>query len=421
MNQRDKEPQKHSDKRIQDDLDFVYGKSMFKFLGRDPNDYKIGRFKCTVHKVEFTQGICQFKKGKRKTSCPCMKEKRPSVNEIPLSVYQERVDKYYPKGVYEIVRKVKNTSYLIAYCHKHNAEFRWRTDYIGHHISCRKCGGERVTKGKTLDPVVVQRNLNVTFGYISKTNTPAVEYLPDYPQKARGGYKYFRCNIHNTIYEQYYGNTKGHLGCPYCIKVQRNTVVKGKTTYKDFIDKGRKIHHNLYVYPRADTVTYESTRTKVMVFCKRCESHFPVDYTHHIYRSQGCKCNQDSKGENNIKNCLEELKIPYERQYAVVGDREAEDNRFRFDFFIEKKNLLIEYDGRQHFEPVEKFGGAKGLERNKENDAKKDEIAKTSGITLVRISYDIEKPHEIMAIVEEVLKKTGRIEIQRYGKAYPEK
>ncbi len=37
-------------------------------------------------------------------------------------------------------------------------------------------------------------------------------------------------------------------------------------------------------------------------------------------------------------------------------------NKLTFDFYLPDYNLCIEFDGRQHFEPVEHFGGQKEFE-----------------------------------------------------------
>ena len=39
-----------------------------------------------------------------------------------------------------------------------------------------------------------------------------------------------------------------------------------------------------------------------------------------------------------------------------------------FDFYLNKLNLIIEYDGRQHYESVSKFGGDLALKNLKLND-----------------------------------------------------
>ena len=70
------------------------------------------------------------------------------------------------------------------------------------------------------------------------------------------------------------------------------------------------------------------------------------------------------------------------------------DNRkLRFDFYIPSQNVLIEYDGEQHYRPVT-FGGMsreKSLEVHKKiksRDHRKNVWALDKGYRLIRIRFD---------------------------------
>ena len=49
--------------------------------------------------------------------------------------------------------------------------------------------------------------------------------------------------------------------------------------------------------------------------------------------------------------------------------------------------ILIEYDGRQHFEVVDIWGGEEGLKKIKINDNIKNNYCEKNGIPLLRISH----------------------------------
>ncbi len=59
----------------------------------------------------------------------------------------------------------------------------------------------------------------------------------------------------------------------------------------------------------------------------------------------------------------------------------------RFDFYLPKLNILIEYDGEQHFREVSCFGGEKEFLKRKINDGIKTDYAKNNAIPLLRIPY----------------------------------
>ena len=50
---------------------------------------------------------------------------------------------------------------------------------------------------------------------------------------------------------------------------------------------------------------------------------------------------------------FEENNVEFMVEYPVVNPKTG--HNLRFDFFLPKQNIFIEYDGQQHFEPVD-FG-----------------------------------------------------------------
>ncbi len=103
--------------------------------------------------------------------------------------------------------------------------------------------------------------------------------------------------------------------------------------------------------------------------------------------SQGCQICKLSKGELKIINILSNRNIEFKSQYKF------EKLNLVFDFYILHLNLAIEYDGIQHFKPINYFGGQKAFESQTKRDNQKDEYCKKNNIHLLRIPYaqDIEK------------------------------
>ena len=101
-----------------------------------------------------------------------------------------------------------------------------------------------------------------------------------------------------------------------------------------------------------------------------------------------------TKGEVKIENALKKMGIEYKSQYAFKDCVKNRPLPFDFAIFDNIGNLkfLIEYDGIQHFEPVD-FAG-KGEEwakevfkGNQERDLIKNEYCFNKGIELIRIPY----------------------------------
>lgn len=91
-----------------------------------------------------------------------------------------------------------------------------------------------------------------------------------------------------------------------------------------------------------------------------------------------------SKGEEKIKEILESNNIKFEREktFSTCGN-----GLFRFDFFLPDMNICIEYDGEQHFRPIEIFGGKEGFDKQITYDNIKNQWCKQNNIKLIRIPY----------------------------------
>lgn len=67
-----------------------------------------------------------------------------------------------------------------------------------------------------------------------------------------------------------------------------------------------------------------------------------------------------------------------------------------YDIFISGLNVAIEYQGKQHFEPVAFFGGEAGYEDVVRRDREKQRLSEEKGIKLVYINYDEEVTPELI-------------------------
>ena len=58
-----------------------------------------------------------------------------------------------------------------------------------------------------------------------------------------------------------------------------------------------------------------------------------------------------------------------------------------FDFYLPQYNLIIEYDGEQHFKPISVFGGEDAFWTTVTHDAIKNQYCEDNDIDLLRIPY----------------------------------
>lgn len=109
--------------------------------------------------------------------------------------------------------------------------------------------------------------------------------------------------------------------------------------------------------------------------------------------TKSCGCLRMSSGETAIEILLKNNGIKYKSQFTFEDCVSEQNNLLRFDFaiFDTKGNLieLIEYNGKQHYEPIEYFGGKKGFETLQKHDQIKSKYCKDNNIKLIVIPYTI--------------------------------
>ena len=98
-----------------------------------------------------------------------------------------------------------------------------------------------------------------------------------------------------------------------------------------------------------------------------------------------------SRGEITIEEILKDAGFNFQMEYSFEGLNSSNGRPLRFDFcvFDDDGNIdfLIEYQGKQHYEASQKFGGKKGLYQQQFNDNKKRRFCMLHDITLVEIPY----------------------------------
>jgi hypothetical protein len=74
---------------------------------------------------------------------------------------------------------------------------------------------------------------------------------------------------------------------------------------------------------------------------------------------------RSSRGEICIYEILTEAGLVFKEEYSFAGLNSSNGRALRFDFavFDDDGNIdfLIEYQGKQHYEPSSKYGGKRGF------------------------------------------------------------
>jgi predicted nucleic acid-binding Zn-ribbon protein len=167
-------------------------------------------------------------------------------------------------------------------------------------------------------------------------------------------------------------------GCPKCGNVFRYNT-------ENFIEKVllRFPENNIYDYSKVD---YIRTEDKVIIICPIHGEFLQSPHLHLL----GAKCPncRFSKGNQAVKDLLDKYGVKYEQEFTF---EDCMDKRhLPFDFFLPELNMIIEYQGEQHFQPI--YGEEK-LKYTQTHDQIKRDFCKEHNIKEIEIHFseDIEK------------------------------
>lgn len=135
---------------------------------------------------------------------------------------------------------------------------------------------------------------------------------------------------------------------------------------------------------------YKGLFSRVPIKHDICGTTWIVRPSGFLYDETRCpKCSKKtSRGEKAIGEFLESAGVDFKFQKIFKECKNVAP--LPFDFAVYKDGelaMLIEYDGIQHFKPVDFFGGDLGFERRMVNDGIKNGFCANKNIELLRIPY----------------------------------
>ena len=192
---------------------------------------------------------------------------------------------------------------------------------------------------------------------------------------------------------QYFISTSAHLNsgsCKSCGHLQKDKASQSLKKYHED-NKGK---------PKVNYVGYKSGKLTVISF-----SH--IDKNHHsVWNCQcecgnikqiaspelakkdtkSCGCLNQSYGSYKIEQILLKNNIPFEKEKTFETCRFPNSNALaRFDFFV--NGILIEFDGKQHYEYVGGYFTYNDFQNLQKRDEYKNKWCKENNIPLIRIPY----------------------------------
>lgn len=340
-------------------------------------DYSLSKYERSNSKIKI---ICK-KHGifeqtphhhERGTGCPsCSYENKIGVSRMNtydfISLSKKRHNNYYDYSLSDYKGHKEKVKII---CQKHGI-FEQRPRYHMNGGGCPKCncgqsggryeGGFKYTNDEFIEKCSIRHSNKYDY---SKTEFNGVK------DKVK-----VICKTHGEFEIQAYHHSNG-VGCLKC------SIDNKKIKTLDFIERSNKIHDNKYEY----LINKEYTESKELVKIK-CKEHGifeQISDTH--LKGSGCTlCKTKSRGEIRIKNYLEKTNINYIREKTFEDC--SNNKKLRFDFYLPEKSIIVEYDGKHHYKPIDWFGGEYTLNKMIISDNIKNEYCSENNIKLIRIPY----------------------------------
>ncbi|AZF89165.1 hypothetical protein Goe5_c00570 [Bacillus phage vB_BthM-Goe5] len=183
--------------------------------------------------------------------------------------------------------------------------------------------------------------------------------------------------------------------CPNCSGNARLTTEQFKEKMKKEIGTDHMFHGRFY-----------NMRKKILCEHVPCGNKwFVIPYS--LQAGVTCPSCNESNGEMKVRKVLESSNLRFVPQKSF--DKCRTTKSLNFDFYVPELNLCIEFDGIQHFEPVD--FASKGEAWAKEQldgvvkrDNIKNEFCIQEDIHLLRVNYKM-KDNEIVETINSTIRK----------------
>ena len=186
-----------------------------------------------------------------------------------------------------------------------------------------------------------------------------------------------RCKICEHTWAIKPNHTLNGHGCPMCgFKNSADSKRKSQAAYMMELS---------YVNTDIEVVgEYINYVTPLLHRCKKCGNEWDAKPCHTM-RGHGCTVCNESHGERTIAQWLDDNHIAYISQYRFDDCRDKYP--LPFDFYLPQRNTCIEYNGRQHYESIDFFGGEDTFKIRQQHDATKRNYCEHNDIGILCISY----------------------------------
>lgn len=241
-----------------------------------------------------------------------------------LGIFPDKVSYGSKKKVYFICKE--HGSYLQT-IHKR---------FLGH--KCAICSNQKII----LENSIVKTHPYLLDEWDYETNAK-LGYFPENYSYGTLRKVYWKCEKHGSYLQDIASKVYKNCGCSYCSNSKTHIIDSIYTTHPHLLTEWDYIENDkLGISPKE--VSFGSDK-EVYWKCKKHGS-YKLRINHKV-NGVGCSSCSESKGEKEINTLLIDKNILFEREMSFK-DCIYKAQLF-FDFYIEEKRFIIEYNGRQHY------------------------------------------------------------------------
>ena len=286
---------------------------------------------------------------------------------------RKKTDAQFKQEIYDLVGN--EYTFLDPYVNNHT-NLRVKHNKCGHVYEVRPhnfLGGQRCPRCVAITRGEARIKTNVQFKHevYSLVGDDYTFLEPYVNAKTKLKVKHNKCD---NIYEVTPANFLTGYRCPYCSAGAKKTNTQFKWEIHALVGGE---------YTLLDT--YVNAYTKIRIKHNKCGNIYKVRPTNFLSHNTRCPYCNMPKTEKTIAKILDTFNIKYEIQKTFDDLRDSQP--LSYDFYIPDQNILIEYQGRQHYEYVGYFGGKSRLEYQQQHDKMKADYANSHDYHLIAIPY----------------------------------
>lgn len=247
-------------------------------------------------------------------------------------------------------------------------------------IYCNSCAhklyaGENMRKTRLKNSITFQQWCieNDRQDVLNRWDYDLNNYLPNEISYASCKKCWFKCSqgIHQSELKDIHHFTNGHKGsivCNQCNSIGQYLInIYGKDAIEKYWSNKNVVNSFL--------VDYKSNK-KVWIICSKCGHEKNIKPKDFVQQGLGCQSCSDgiSYPEKFIESLLQQLNVEHISQLSKTTFKWCD--RYKYDKYLIKSNIIIEIHGIQHYEESRR---GRSLKEDQENDEIKKQLAYSNG------------------------------------------